>query len=50
MNRFFTLLLFLSFGATAFGQSKTREVLRGQIVSDSIDAERVTVFNKTSNR
>lgn len=50
MNRFFTLLLIISFGATAFGQLTTREVLRGQIVSDSIEAERVTIFNKTSNR
>jgi len=50
MIRIFTLLLFFSFGMTAFGQLTSREILRGQIVSDSIAAERVTIYNKTSSR
>jgi hypothetical protein len=50
MMRIFTFLICLTFGISAFGQGSTREILRGQIVSDSIDAERVTIYNKTSSR
>ena len=44
---FFFILLFVS---NSFGQIVPREILRGQVVSDSIEIERVTIFNISSNK
>ena len=39
----------LLFCVTVFSQDKEREVLRGQIVADSMDVENVTILNLNSN-
>lgn len=43
---FFTGLLFC---VAVFSQDKEREVLRGQIVADSMDVENITILNVTTN-
>ncbi len=46
------LLLFFSLvlASNSFGQIVPRQILRGQVVSDSIAIERVTIFNLSSNK
>ena len=39
----------LLFCVTVFSQDKEREVLRGQIVADSMDVENITILNVTTN-
>lgn len=51
MKQKLLFILFVGlFSLTANSQIVPREILRGQLVSDSAMAERVTVLNKTSNK
>lgn len=43
-------LVFFAFSSLSFGQFVQREVIRGQIVADSLSVESVTVFNISSNK
>lgn len=49
MKSKFGVILFFLFVQMLFGQHVERKVLKGRIVSDSIEVENLTVFNITSN-
>lgn len=49
MKSKFGVVLFFLFVQMLFGQNVERKILKGRIVSDSIEVENLTIFNITSN-
>lgn len=48
MKKSYFILLLIIFSQTVFSQGMERKVLRGRIVADSIEVEKLTVFNISS--